>query len=129
MRLRREPAGIVQGQRVSATKLALAKQMRHEMTPAERVLWNKLRRNRCDGLHFLRQQVISGFVLDFYCDAARLAVEPDGAFHDFEYDRRREQAEVSAPAKLAKGPNGGSTLDEGLGEGGGGANLVFEVMW
>jgi very-short-patch-repair endonuclease len=69
----------------------LAKQMRHEMTPEERMLWGELRRNRCDGLHFRRQQVISGFIVDFYCDAARLAVELDGAFHDADDDARRDR--------------------------------------
>jgi len=94
--LRRRPAGIVQGQPVSATKLALAKRMRHEMTPEERMLWKELRGNRRDALHFRRQQVISGFIVDFYCDAARLAVELDGALHDAEDDAERDRALTSA---------------------------------
>ena len=43
MPLRRRPAGIVQGQRISAIKLSLAKEMRREMTPEERILWDHLR--------------------------------------------------------------------------------------
>jgi very-short-patch-repair endonuclease len=89
--LRRRPAGIVQGQRVAASKLALAKQMRHAMTPEEGTLWNELRGNR-HGLHFRRQQVIHGFIVDFYCDGARLAVELDGAFHEAAYDAERDRA-------------------------------------
>jgi len=89
---RRQPAGIVQGQRISEGKLLLAKQTRREMTPEERILWNHLRQNQLEGLHFRRQQVIAGFIADFYCDAARLAVELDGAFHEPEYDAQRDRA-------------------------------------
>jgi len=91
MPLRRRPGGIIQGQRVSASKAALPREMRREMTPEERILWNHLRQNRCAGLHFRRQQVISGFIVDFYCDGARLAVELDGAFHDIDYDAERDR--------------------------------------
>ena len=90
--MRRRPAGIVQGQRISATKLSLAKEMRRAMTPEEGILWNQLRQNRSAGLHFRRQQVISGFIADFYCDAARLAVELDGPLHEPEYDAERDDA-------------------------------------
>jgi len=65
MPLRRQPAGIVRGQPISAAKLAFAKDMRREMTPEERILWNELRGNRLRNIHFRRQQVISGFIVDF----------------------------------------------------------------
>lgn len=55
--VRRHPAGIVRGQRISAAKLTLAKQMRREMTLEDRMLWNQLRGNRRNGLNFRRQQV------------------------------------------------------------------------
>jgi len=90
--MRRQPAGIVRGQPISGEKLAFAKDMRREMTPEERVLWNELRQNRLNGIHFRRQQVIAGFIVDFYCDAARLAVELDGAYHDASYDAHRDRA-------------------------------------
>ena len=81
----------MRGQPVAAAKLAVAKEMRREMTPEERRLWIELRRNRLKGIHFRRQQVISGFIVDFYCDAARLAVELDGAYHDTGYDTQRDR--------------------------------------
>ena len=52
------------------------------MTVEERALGNELRQNRLNGIHFRRQQVIAGFIADFYCDAARIAVELDGAYYD-----------------------------------------------
>ncbi len=50
------------------------------MTPAEETLWQALRRNQL-GVHFRRQQVIEGFIVDFYCHAAALVIELDGAAH------------------------------------------------
>jgi very-short-patch-repair endonuclease len=57
---------ITSGQNVPPDKLAFAKRLRREMTPAERRLWKALRRNALDGFHFRRQQVIEGYVADFY---------------------------------------------------------------
>jgi very-short-patch-repair endonuclease len=34
-----------------------------------------------DRLHFRKQHPIGPYILDFYCDAAKLAVEVDGASH------------------------------------------------
>jgi very-short-patch-repair endonuclease len=84
---------IVRGQSVRTEKLALARRLRREMTLAERTLWRALRRNELGGLHFRRQQVIDGFIVDFYCDAAKLAIEVDGGVHRErgEYDELREK--------------------------------------
>ena len=62
------------------------------MTTAERILWAMLRRNALDGFHFRRQQVIEGFIVDFYCDAAKLAIELDGRVHEeqWRYDESRD---------------------------------------
>ena len=83
---------IIPGQRVSKQKLQRAKELRHEMTPAEKILWEQLRANKL-GVHFRRQQVIAGFIVDFYCHRAGLIVEVDGATHGTEaeviYDERR----------------------------------------
>jgi very-short-patch-repair endonuclease len=72
---------ITRGQYVAREKLALARQFRKNPTPDERILWKALRSDALAGLHFRRQQVISGFVVDFYCAVAELAVELDGAVH------------------------------------------------
>ena len=69
---------ITSGQKVHPDKLAFAKRLRREMTPPERRLWKALRGNMLDGFHFRRQQVIEGYIADFYCDAAKLAIELDG---------------------------------------------------
>ena len=66
--------------------------LRREMTPAEKILWEELRANKL-GVHFRRQQVIQGFIVDFYCHRAGLVVEVDGDIHDLqkEEDERREK--------------------------------------
>ena len=61
----------------------LARQMRHQSTPAEDVLWQRLRNRRVQGAKFRRQYAIDRFIADFCCLEARLIVEVDGAIHDY----------------------------------------------
>ncbi len=61
-----------------------ARQLRKTMTPHEVRLWLALRQLREQGLHFRRQVPRSGYILDFACLKARLAVEVDGEHHGFE---------------------------------------------
>ena len=65
-----------------AVKLAIARQLRRESTPAERFAWSLLRRRGMLGLKFRRQHVLRGFIVDFYCPQLRLVLELDGAPHD-----------------------------------------------
>jgi very-short-patch-repair endonuclease len=83
---------IVQGARVSSAKPSEARRLRREPTPAERALWQHLRASRLSGLRFRRQQVIRGFIGDFFCSAAELVVEVDGPVHhtEREYDLERD---------------------------------------
>lgn len=83
---------IVTGQHVTKEKLQRAKELRREMTPAEKLLWQEVRAKKL-GVRFRRQQVIAGFIVDFYCHRAGLVVEVDGDIHDLqqEEDERREK--------------------------------------
>ncbi len=83
---------IIPGQRVTKEKLERAKELRREMTPAEKLLWQEVRAKKL-GVHFRRQQVIAGFIVDFYCHKSALVVEVDGDIHDLqqEEDARREK--------------------------------------
>ena len=84
---------IVQGQFVDRRRLERAREFRRHMTRAEEILWRELRGNRLRGLHFRRQQVIDGLIVDFYCHAAGLVVEVDGEIHRARraYDRERDR--------------------------------------
>ena len=68
-----------------------AMELRQNMTPEERVIWNELRGNRL-GAHFRRQQPLAPYIVDFYCHAAHLVVEIDGSPHRAQqgYDRVRD---------------------------------------
>ncbi|WP_246328818.1 endonuclease domain-containing protein [Brevundimonas lenta] len=63
------------------------------MSLPEVVLWAALRGQKLGGLRFRRQHPIGPYILDFYCDRARLAVEVDGQGHEhpdqMAHDRRR----------------------------------------
>ena len=72
---------IVTGQKVDPKKQQRAQELRRSLTPAERRLWNRLRANRPGGWHFRRQQIIAGFIVDFYCHKAGLVIEVDGPIH------------------------------------------------
>jgi len=73
---------VLRGQRVEPGKLDRAKAMRRSPTPGEAAAWELLRSRRFDGTKWRRQQVISGFIVDFYCAEHRLALEVDGDVHD-----------------------------------------------
>ena len=49
-------------------------------------------------MKFRRQQVIRGFIVDFYCAALRLALEIDGPIHDDQrhYDLARDATLAAA---------------------------------
>ena len=63
------------------------------MTPAERALWAAIRGSRLAGLRFRRQQIVDGFIVDFYCHAARLVIEVDGSIHEDQrgHDEARDE--------------------------------------
>ena len=59
-----------------------ARELRRRLTLPEVLLWRALRRKGLAGLRFRRQHPIGPYVLDFYCDEYRLAVEVDGQGHE-----------------------------------------------
>ena len=88
-------SGIVNGWRGDG-KPQRALVLRRQMTPQETLLWQNLRGNHLDNLHFRRQVTIDGFIADFadfYCHEVGIVLEVDGAVHDKQqsYDRMRDQ--------------------------------------
>ena len=70
-----------------------ARELRKNMTPEERHLWYDFLRTY--PVRFLRQKVVGGYILDFYCASVKLAVEVDGTQHytpdQIQYDAERER--------------------------------------
>jgi very-short-patch-repair endonuclease len=66
--------------------------MRRDPSPAEDLLWDKLRRRRLL-VKFRRQYILGGYILDLCCLRPKLAIELDGKQHRepdaVEYDRMR----------------------------------------
>ena len=80
--------------RASSKMIGRAREFRRGMTPAEELLWSRLR-NRGIGFKFRRQQPIGRFIVDFYCPEERLAIELDSGAHalprEAEQDRQRDE--------------------------------------
>lgn len=85
---------IVIGQKVSRELHERAKELRRKMTPAEKILWERLRHNHLNGLQFRRQQIVDGCIVDFYCHAMALVVEVDGGIHEKQQDYDIERDEI-----------------------------------
>ena len=58
-----------------------SRDLRTNMTDAEQLLWSRLRRKQILSVSFYRQKPIAGYIVDFYCAAARLVIELDGSQH------------------------------------------------
>ncbi len=67
--------------RISPLLCSRARKLRQDATDAERLLWALLRNRQMAGRKFRRQHPYGRYVLDFYCDEARLAIELDGDQH------------------------------------------------
>jgi very-short-patch-repair endonuclease len=72
-----------------------ARKFRRNQTPAESKLWMALRRKQIEGVIFRRQHPIGRYVADFFCPAANLIVELDGAPHDNDTVYRRDTARTN----------------------------------
>ncbi|HEX8111358.1 MAG TPA: DUF559 domain-containing protein [Kofleriaceae bacterium] len=66
--------------------------LRKSMTEPEVMLWSRLKTRGTDKPIFRRQYVYESMVLDFYCPAARLAIEVDGSTHWDEAKRAKDAA-------------------------------------
>jgi very-short-patch-repair endonuclease len=55
-----------------------ALELRNNMTTAEKILWNELRKKDIFKARFKSQHPIGIFVADFYCHKYKLVIEVDG---------------------------------------------------
>ena len=83
----------IRDQRINPKKLELARHFRKNPTENEDVVWQMLRNRQIKNLKWRRQQVIDGFIADFYCAELNVVLEIDGSVHDTdeakEYDEYR----------------------------------------
>jgi len=81
--------------------IQLARELRKNSTPSEKLLWKELRNRKLHGIKFFRQhpliyeedrKILHFFIADFYSSELKLVVELDGKIHDYQkdYDRERD---------------------------------------
>ncbi len=58
-----------------------ARQLRHQLTDAEKALWQRLRNKQLFGFRFRRQASVGDYIVDFACFTPRLIIELDGGQH------------------------------------------------
>jgi very-short-patch-repair endonuclease len=74
-----------------------AKQLRKQSTLSEVILWKYLKGKHMLGLDFNRQKPIGNYIVDFYNNQHKLAIEIDGVSHDNkvnEDDRKTKALEL-----------------------------------
>jgi very-short-patch-repair endonuclease len=67
----------------------LASKLRKESTKGEIILWKHIR-NKTLSIQFHRQVPVDNYIIDFYSQELRLAIEIDGASHDDEQVSRND---------------------------------------
>lgn len=70
------------------------RQLRQNITKAEKILWEKVKDRQIEDCKFRRQYSVAEFVIDFYIPELKLAIEIDGDSHfkngAAEYDKERQ---------------------------------------
>ena len=71
-----------------------SRDLRKNLTDAERRLWSTIRMKQINSCQFYRQRIIGDYIVDFYCPRAKLVIEVDGGQHYSdemaEVDRKRD---------------------------------------
>ena len=91
------------------THISRARELRHNMTDAEKRLWNYLRNRKFHNLKFLRQHPVvyqttnnqvNYFIPDFYCADKKVIIELDGKIHDFQKNEDEIRDEILRSLEL-----------------------------
>jgi len=69
----------------------LARELRKNMTDAERLLWSKVRRKQLNSYQFYRQKNVGNYIVDFYCPSGKLIIELDGGQHYTEEGKKKDE--------------------------------------
>ncbi len=75
----------------------LRRDLRKHGTPAEAILWRRIKTKQVEGLLFKRQYGVDGYILDFFCPAIRIAIELDGGYH---HDAKKNQQDAERDSCL-----------------------------
>jgi very-short-patch-repair endonuclease len=92
-------SSIKQHSPLPVSTLNRCRMLRANATDAEVFLWSILRNRGLGGYKFRRQHPVEGFILDFFCFEAKLAIEVDGSGH---LDERKRNHDEKRAKELSK---------------------------
>ncbi len=72
-----------------------AEENRKNPTEAENVLWEALKAKGI-GAKFRRQHIIGDFIVDFFCNEAKLVIELDGGYHNMPAQMKSDEERTAA---------------------------------
>ena len=100
-------------------RICRARELRRNLTDAERALWQVLRNRQVSGYRFRRQAPIGPYVVDFVCFEIRLVIEVDGGQHieRADYDEGRTAWLEGAGFRVIRFWNNEVLLERECGEG------------
>ena len=85
------------------------RELRKNMSKAEQIIWQRLRKRQISGKRFLRQFSMEKYVVDFYCQELKLAIEVDGDTHntseEIDQDKTRQKRIESIGIKFLRFQN------------------------
>ncbi|RJP70310.1 MAG: endonuclease domain-containing protein [Candidatus Abyssobacteria bacterium SURF_17] len=68
-----------------------SRELRKNMTDAERLLWSRIRGKQLKGCQFYRQKPVGTYIVDFYCPKGNLIIEIDGGQHYTSTGQQRDR--------------------------------------
>ena len=78
----------------------IARNLRNNSTLSEVLFWNKIKGKSILGYQFLRQKPVGNFIVDFYCNKLKLAIEIDGDSHGFEESIQNDKIKENHLSRL-----------------------------
>jgi very-short-patch-repair endonuclease len=72
-------------------QIKFARNLRHQQSDAERLLWGKLRGLQLNRVKFRRQHPIGKYVVDFVSLSKKLIIEIDGSQHNEEFVKEKDE--------------------------------------
>ena len=78
--------------RIYSSIAGFRKELKNNLTKAEDILWQKIRRNSL-GVKIRRQHVVGRYIADFICLSHNLIIEVDGKIHEQQKEQDRERTE------------------------------------
>ncbi len=77
------------------SNINIARILRKNSTPQEKILWQILRNHNFYGYEIRRQSLIGNYIVDFVCRKKKIIIEIDGGQHNepenIEYDKKRTE--------------------------------------